>query len=289
MERKIAMAKRTTLRRTIEVKGKGLHGGRESAITLVPSYRESGIMICASREKNPYPIGDCELFSPGRSTCLVLPDGEIIYTVEHLLASLYGMGVDDAVVVVEGGEVPIFDGSALPWAERIKDAGLAEKDDGEERPLNLSSPLLVEDDEAGAWVACFPSDVLKLSYIISFDNDFIGTQVFSSVVTEETFLKDFAPARTFVRLEDVDELKKQGLALGGSLDNALVFDDKGLVNDTSLRFENECVRHKAMDLLGDLSLVGKFLCAHVVGFKAGHRLHLRMVERLKRLCRGDMS
>lgn len=278
--------KRVTLQRPIEVKGLGLHKGKETKVLMLPSEEESGIMIGTSKEGRRYPIGECELFSPGRASCILLPDGQMIYTMEHLLSAFYGMGVDDAVILVVGGEIPIFDGSAEPWVRSIIEAGLREKEDTKRTVCTLLSPLYLEDDFGEAWIACFPSETLKVSYIISFDDAFIGTQIFASFVTRETFCKDIAPARTFVRLKDVEELRKEGLALGGNLNNALVFNDKGLLNSTQLRFRDECARHKALDLLGDLSMAGLPLQAHVVGYKAGHRLHLRMVHRLRRLCRG---
>ena len=281
--------KRVTLQRPIEVEGLGLHSGKISKVVMLPSGGGDGIMIGAVKGQMPYPIGECDIFSPGRSTCVVLPNGHTIFTMEHLLAALYGMGVDDIIVLVDGDEIPIFDGSAGQWVKLLEETGLREREGTEKTIYSVCSPLCVEDESGDAWVACLPCENLKVTYVISFDDVSIGTQTFVAEVTRTRFVEEIAPSRTFVRLKDVEELKKEGLARGGSLHNALVFGNDGLLNDTQMRFANECARHKALDLLGDLALVGLPLQAHVIGYKAGHRLHLRLVDRLRRLCKGGWS
>jgi len=281
--------KRVTLQGPIEAEGIGLHSGKTTRVLVLPSDVEDGIMIGAVNGQKTYPIGECDVFSPGRSTCVVLPGGHAVFTVEHLLAALYGMGVDDVVILVDGGEIPIFDGSAGQWVDLLQKAGLREKENTAKTIYGIYSPLYVKSDSGDAWLACLPCESLKVTYVISFDNSFIGTQAFTAEVTRNTFAKDIASSRTFVRLKDVEELKKEGLARGGSLNNALVFGDNGLVNNTQMHFANECARHKALDLLGDLALAGLPLQAHVIAYKAGHRLHLRLVDRLRRLCKGGGS
>ena len=190
--------------------------------------------------------------------------GFSISTVEHLMAALQGLGVDNAVVCLSGDEVPIMDGSAAPFVYLLREAGL--KDLGVARHrIILRRPIAVADGDRE--VTIYPADRLRITYTIDFSHPAIGKQSCTFGVDERTFVNHLAPARTFCLLADVQALRRRGLALGGSLANAVVVGDAGPLNP--LRFHDEYVRHKALDLIGDLGLLGHPIAGHVVAYKAG--------------------
>jgi UDP-3-O-[3-hydroxymyristoyl] N-acetylglucosamine deacetylase len=201
-------------------------------------------------------------------------DGVRIETIEHLLAALHALGVDNVVVELDGPEVPIMDGSAAPFIYLIHEAGIRALS-APRTYLELSKPVSVGDD--GRFVAAYPCDRLRLSYTINFDHPLLKHQEYSVEMDETSFEEDIAPARTFGFLKDVELMRQSGLALGGSLDNAVVLGETGVLNNP-LRFPDEFVRHKVLDLLGDLVLLGRPLRAHVVALRAGHALHTRLVQ-----------
>jgi len=203
--------------------------------------------------------------------------GFTVTTVEHLLAALRVMGVDNVVVDLDGPEVPIMDGSASPFIYLIREAGMRRQP----APRNyLIVRESVEIREEGREIAIHPSERLRVSYTIDFPGTFIGRQVLSRALHKQVFAEEIAPARTFCFLRDVAALRSRGLALGGSLDNAVVVDESGPMN--RLRFDDEFVRHKVLDLVGDLALLGMPILGHVVANKAGHALHARLVEALQK-------
>lgn len=198
----------------------------------------------------------------------------MIRTVEHLLAVLYILGIDSLEIDLDGEEIPILDGSALPIAEAILDAGLREIP-GKRKTIRLTKPYTLHEGEAS--LSFRPDPDFKLTYIIDFSHPAIGRQMFSSVVTREGFLAEIAPARTFGFLKDVAELWRKGLAKGGNLDNAIVLNENKVISGP-LRFADEFVRHKVLDLIGDLALLGHPLLGHFQAERAGHRLHLKAVH-----------
>jgi UDP-3-O-[3-hydroxymyristoyl] N-acetylglucosamine deacetylase len=196
-------------------------------------------------------------------------DGVSVETVEHLLSALYAMGVDDAIIEVDGPEVPVMDGSAAPFVILIHEAGL--------RPLKASRRYLkllrpVEVVRGAKWARLSPSDHFRVSYAIGFDHPLLRHQAASVRVGADTYAETIAPARTFGFLREVEMLRKSGLALGGSLENAVVIGETGVLNQ-KLRFEDEFVRHKILDAIGDLSLLGYPVVGHLEASKAGHALH----------------
>jgi UDP-3-O-[3-hydroxymyristoyl] N-acetylglucosamine deacetylase len=205
-------------------------------------------------------------------------DGVCIDTVEHLLSALFALGVDDAIVDVDGPEVPVLDGSAAPFVILIHEAGL--------KPLAVVRRHLkvlrpVEVVRGGKTLRISPSDHFRVSYAIGFDHPLLRHQTVSVRVTSETFAEMVAPARTFGFLRDVETLRQSGLALGGSLENAVVIGETGVLNN-KLRFEDEFVRHKVLDAIGDLSLLGHPVVGHLEAVKAGHALHAALALKLKR-------
>ncbi len=199
-----------------------------------------------------------------------------VSTVEHLLAALRIMGVDNAIVELDGAEVPIMDGSAAPFVYLIREAGMR-RQSAPRRYMVLRESVEIRDGDRE--IAIHPSDRLRVTYTIDFPGTAIGRQVFARTLYQSVFLDEVAPARTFCFLRDVPALRQRGLALGGSLDNAVVVDDNGPMS--RLRFPDEFVRHKTLDLVGDLALLGLPVIGHVVARKAGHALHARLVETLR--------
>jgi UDP-3-O-[3-hydroxymyristoyl] N-acetylglucosamine deacetylase len=203
-------------------------------------------------------------------------DGVSIDTVEHLLSALSGLGVDDARIEVHGPEVPILDGSASPFVILLHEAGLRPQNEAREY-LKILEP--VEVAQGGKWARLSPADHFRVSYTIGFDHPLLRHQAVSLRVTPESYAEGLAPARTFGFLRDVEMLRKNGLALGGSLENAVVIGESGVLNN-KLRFEDEFVRHKAMDAIGDLALLGHPIVGHFEAVKGGHALHAALARKL---------
>jgi UDP-3-O-[3-hydroxymyristoyl] N-acetylglucosamine deacetylase len=199
-----------------------------------------------------------------------------VVTVEHLLAALAGLGVDNAIVELSQAEVPIMDGSAAPFVYLIQEAGIRSLGVARTR-MRILRPVSVADGDKS--IAVFPSDEFRVSYTISFDHPLLRHQAFSSPVGAEVFAEQIAPARTFGFLSEVERLRQAGLAQGGSLENAVVLGETGVLNHP-LRFEDEFVRHKVLDAIGDLSLTGYPLLGHVVVHRGGHALHTRLAAAL---------
>jgi len=265
-----------TLKRESGCVGIGLHSGRKVRLTLKPAPAETGIVFRRlDRNHFEIPATSEHLARLNYATCL--SKGEVrVETVEHLLAALATLGVDNAIVELDAPEVPIMDGSAAPFIYLIHEAGLRRLSK-ERSYLKLTRPIAVESE--GRQVAAYPADSLRVSYTINFDHPLLRHQQHSLEIDESSFVEELAPARTFGFLKDVEQLRQAGLALGGSLDNAIVLGEAGVLNNP-LRFPDEFVRHKILDILGDLSLLGRPLLAHVVAVRAGHCLHTQLVRRI---------
>jgi UDP-3-O-[3-hydroxymyristoyl] N-acetylglucosamine deacetylase len=199
-----------------------------------------------------------------------------VSTVEHLLAALRGLGIDNALLEVDGPEIPILDGSSLPFVEAIRAAGVAEQK-ATRGARTLRRPISVRDGDRA--ILALPARDFRISYAIDFPHPAIGYQAVTLNVDEKVFATSIAPARTFCMMRDVQAMRASGLARGGSLDNAVVVGDEGILNGT-LRYRDEFVRHKVLDLIGDLALMGAPLHAHVVVFKGGHHMHATLLRRI---------
>jgi len=268
------MVKKCTIQRAVSLSGVGIHSGQQVRLTLKPS--DSGELVFRRTDLD----GSAVLLDPrgvetGNRSALVSGGGSV-QTVEHLLAVLFVLGLDSLDIEVEGGEIPIFDGSAGPLAAALAGAGvqaLAE----DKVVARIVRPLFVED--GGASLRISPDEDFRITYRIDFSHPAVGVQSLSLSLTRQAFLEEIAPARTFGFLKDVPELRRKGLALGGGLDNALVLDEEKVINGP-LRFPDEFVRHKILDLIGDLSLFGRPLLGHFQADRAGHALHVRAVRLL---------
>ena len=247
------MQKQTTLKEVTSCVGIGLHSGRRVELTLKPAPADSGIVFRRldvpdrpDRDDRDIPATVEHLSHINHATCLAR-DNVRIETVEHLLAAFCALGVDNVIVELDGAEVPIMDGSAAPFIYLIHEAGIR-KLTTPRSIIKLTSPISVTDGARS--VAAYPSDGLKLSYTINFAHPLLRHQEYSTEIDETSFVEEIAPARTFGFLKDVELMRQSGLALGGSLDNAVVLGETGVLNNP-LRYPDEFVRHKVLDLLGD--------------------------------------
>jgi UDP-3-O-[3-hydroxymyristoyl] N-acetylglucosamine deacetylase len=265
-----------TLRRQISCVGIGLHSGNKVNLTLKPAPADFGIRF------RRIDLGDLEVPATvhnlgGIQLATALARNEVsVETVEHLLAALVSMGIDNVVVELNSPEVPIMDGSAAPFIYLINEAGV--------KPLHVARKYLkivrpIAISRGDKRIALFPSDHFKVTYSISYDHPLLRHQSRTLRITEDSFIEEIAPARTFTFLKDVEMLRQNGLALGGSLDNAIVLGETGVLNN-ALRFEDEFVRHKILDAVGDLALVGYPVIGHLVAHRAGHALHTEFAGKI---------
>ena len=270
----MTIAFQQTLRRQVSCAGIGLHSGTRVSLTLKPAAAGTGIVFRRADLGVDIPARVEQVAAINYATVLGA-DGATVETVEHLLAALVSAGVDNVIVELTQPEVPIMDGSSAPFLFLIQEAGL-KKLSTPRRYLKVLRPISVASGDKH--IAIYPSDHFKVSYTISFDHPSLRHQSRTMRITEQSFNDEIAPARTFGFLKEVEWMRQQGLALGGSLDNAIVIGDTGPLNP--LRFDDEFVRHKILDAVGDLALLGKPVLGHVVAHRAGHGLHTLLAKQL---------
>ena len=263
-----------TLRRQISCAGIGLHSGTKVTLTLKPAVADTGIVFRRTDLGIDIPATVAHVTSIQYATILGR-DGATVETVEHLLAALTCAGIDNVIVELSQREVPIMDGSSAPFLYLIQEAGV-KKLSAARQYIKVLRPVTVTSGDKRA--AIYPSDHFKVSYTISFDHPLLRHQSRTTRITEQVFAEEIASARTFGFLKEVEWLRQHGLALGGSLENAVVIGDTGVLN--ALRFEDEFVRHKILDAVGDLTLLGRPVLGHVVAHRAGHALHTDLAARL---------
>jgi UDP-3-O-[3-hydroxymyristoyl] N-acetylglucosamine deacetylase len=262
-----------TLAAEIKMSGVGLHTGCSTNLTVSPAPANAGFCF-ALADGSRIPATHENVRSTVRCTTLASSTAEV-NTVEHLLAALAGMNVDNAVISVDGEEIPIMDGSALQFAQAIAGAGIVEQR-LPRRFLELRSPYWVRDGDK--LLVAIPAPHFKINFFVAFPEP-VGNQFFETPpITPEYFLREIAPNRTFGFRAEVEALYSQGLALGGSLDNAVVIDRDGYMGP--LRFPDEIVRHKVLDLIGDFALLGMYPRCEVIALKSGHALHVAAVREL---------
>lgn len=265
-----------TLRRSVSCSGIGLHSGRKVTLRLKPAPADHGIRFKRlDLDGLEVPAVADRIAGISYATGLA-QDAASVGTVEHLLAALVGLGVDNVSVELNQAEVPIMDGSAASFVYLVHEAGVRTLK-APRRFLKVVRPIALSNGNKR--IAVYASDHFKVTYSISFDHPLLRHQSRTQHVTEETFVEEIAPARTFGFLKEVEQLRKKGLALGGSLDNAIVLGETGFLNNT-LRFEDEFVRHKILDVIGDLALVGHPIIGHVVAHRGGHALHAGFARKI---------
>lgn len=265
-----------TITKPVRCSGSGLHTGLPVNMVLKPAPENSGIQFFRKDLGNqPIPALNANLSDTRYATSLA-SGGVEVRTVEHLMSALYGLEIDNLQVELNGPEVPILDGSAAPFVRLLTQAGVVPQ-----RSLRryLAVRRKVEVVDGDRKIQVFPSSGLRVSYAIDFQHPLIPYQEISMSITPERYLGEIASARTFCRLEDVKRLRALGLVRGGSLQNAVVVTQNRFLNG-NLRYRNEFVRHKILDLLGDLGLAGHRLLGHIVAFRAGHELHTRFLTAL---------
>lgn len=274
------MIKQRTLKNVIRATGVGLHTGEKVYLTLRPAAADTGIVFRRVDLDEPVDIpAKAQYVGDTRLSTTLVKDGVRISTVEHLLSAFAGLGVDNAYVDVSAAEVPIMDGSAGPFVFLIQSAGVEEQN-VPKRFIRVLEPIEVRD---GDKLARFePFDGFKVSFGIDFDHPaFAGDGADSTIDFSSTsFVKEVSRARTFGFLRDIEMLRENGLALGGSMENAIVVDDYRVLNEDGLRYDDEFVKHKILDAIGDLYLLGCSLIGSFTGFKSGHELNNRLLNTL---------
>ena len=274
------MIKQRTLKNVIRATGVGLHTGKKVLLTLRPASANTGIIFrrvdldpAVEIPAKPKYVGDTSL-----STTLV-KDNIRISTVEHLLSALAGFGIDNAFVDLTADEVPIMDGSAGPFVFLIQSSGIAEQNAAKEF-LRIKEKVRVERD--GKWAMFEPFDGFKVGFSIEFDHPVFNQNNCHAEIDFSTtsFVKEVSRARTFGFMRDVELLRQKNLVLGGSLDNAVVVDDYRILNEDGLRYADECVKHKILDAIGDLYLLGHSLIGAFKGHKSGHALNNTLIREL---------
>ena len=275
------MQQQRTIGKSVSYTGIGLHLGKEVKVVLEPAPANQGVVFVREDLPNCPSIKAMASNVVNNERGTTIGDGIVkITTVEHILAALSGMGIDNIVIKMNEQEFPAGDGSALPWIKLIQTAGIVTQD-APKRIFKVKSPFWIQDGDRQLVV--LPDDKFKIAYTVDFPDSWIRSQFAEFVVDEKTFIEEIAPSRTFGFMREVEDLKKKGLIQGGSLKNAVVIDDNGIINEEGFRFPNEPVRHKILDLIGDLYLIGRPLKAHIIAVKTGHLFHVKLAQKLEKL------
>jgi len=266
-----------TLARPVQCTGIGLHSGKRVNLTIKPAPVNHGIKFVRTDLAHRPVISAHFRNVVDTSLATTLgTDGVIVSTVEHLMAALVGLCIDNALVEMDGYEAPIMDGSAGPFTSMLKEAGIRTQP-GKRYTFVVKKPIEMSDGDRK--VGLYPSDTLKITCTIEFDHPLVMRQSYTISLTDGLFEKEISRARTFGFLHEVNYLKQNGFARGGSLENAVVIDRDRILNREGLRYENEFVRHKVLDCIGDLSLLGMPLIGHIVAYKSGHSLNHALLKR----------
>jgi UDP-3-O-[3-hydroxymyristoyl] N-acetylglucosamine deacetylase len=267
----------TTIQRPVETSGVGLHSGVPVKLRILPAPPSTGIVFRRT---------DLDQFEVAASWTHVqrvsyatslMRQGVLISTTEHLLSTFYSMGVDNAYVEIDNLEVPILDGSGLPFVQLIREAGIRSTR-RRRRYLRILRPVAIAAN--GKSISILPSDCFRLSCRVFFNHPLVGQQSIDMRVTPELYARELAPARTFGFAKELEQMQNMGLIRGASLESAVCFDTAGVMNEDGLRFPDEPCRHKALDLIGDLALLGRPLIGEVVAERAGHALHVALVAKI---------
>jgi UDP-3-O-[3-hydroxymyristoyl] N-acetylglucosamine deacetylase len=266
-----------TLRRSVQCNGVGLHSGKQVNLTIKPAPANHGIKFVRT-DLAHRPVIHAH-FRNVIDTSLATTLGEegvIVSTVEHLMATFAGFHIDNALIEMDAYEAPIMDGSAGPFSAMVKEAGIIAQS-AKRHFFVVKEPI--EMAENGKKVGLYPSDVPMVTCTIDFDHPLLSNQFYSITLDDGRFENEISRARTFGFLHEVDYLKRNGFARGGSLDNAVVIDKAGVLNPEGLRYKDECIRHKILDCIGDLSLLGMPILGHIIAHKSGHTLNHSLLQR----------
>ena len=276
------MPSQKTLKGSISFSGKGIHTGREVAISLLPAEPNSGIRFrrVDCQPVVEIPVGVNTVLPPDpkmpfRQTTII-NGKEYISTVEHLLAAFHGLGIDNAIVEVDAAELPGLDGSSKDYVDKILEAGIQEQA-SEKKVFVIKEPIFIESEEG--YIAAVPANELKISYTLSYKHPSLNDQFASLTITPESFIQNVAPARTFCLREEAELLRSKGYGQGADLTNTLVFENNAPIQNT-LRFEDEAARHKILDVLGDLYLAGASIQGHIMAVRTGHQQNFELVKKI---------
>ena len=299
--------KQQTISKTMSISGVGLHTGNKATLTFHPAESNAGI-IFRRTDLEGHPEVKAEIdnvIDISRGT--TIGKGEaVVHTIEHVMAAVAGLMIDNVLVEVDSNEPPVLDGSAMPFVKVLKDAGIVQQDSPRDY-LVIDKTISYSDEKRGIDIVVFPSDEFRITFLVDYKNPALGTQYTSMYSLKDEFETEFAPSRTFCFLSEVEMLYREGLIKGGNLDNAVVIIDRDLndeelsrikkwfglkgeikykrndfLNNESLRFKNEPVRHKALDLLGDLALLGVSLKGHVQAARSGHAANVELVRLIRK-------
>ncbi|MFP4197987.1 MAG: UDP-3-O-acyl-N-acetylglucosamine deacetylase [Halanaerobium sp.] len=275
----IKKGKQKTLNKEITIRGVALHSGRDAEIRLKPAEVNTGIVFCRSdlEQKLKLKAEPEAVVNLVRNTTIgsqQIKEARIS-TVEHLMAAVWGSGIDNLEIEVSGPEIPVADGSAYPYYQKLLKAG-TRKQQQQKKIFKIKSPIYARDNDS--YITILPYDGFKISYTLDYQHPVIGSSYFEFDPEKIDFGTEIARARTFGFAAEVEKLHEQGLALGGSLENAVLIEKTKTVNP--LRFKNEFVRHKILDVIGDMFLNGRIM-GHIIAVKSGHRLHVRLAEKIK--------
>ena len=267
-----------TIRRPVEIAGIGLHHGAPVHLRIRPAPPATGIVFIRTDLDNTEVPASWEYVERvSYATSLMHPKGILISTTEHLLSVLFSMGIDNAYVELDNLELPILDGSGLPFVQLLQRAGIQESRRAR-RYMRILKPVSVESN--GKRVSILPAERFQLRCHNFFNHPLVGEQKLELDVTPETYAREIAPARTFGFEYELDQMRDMGLIRGASLENAVCFTRTDVANPGGLRFPDECCRHKALDLIGDLALIGRPILGLVIAEKAGHAMHVALVNQL---------
>lgn len=271
--------KRKTIKDKIIYEGIGLHKGENISLTLLPTTSGSGIIfkrVDLEDGKNEIIMDVSNTFDLTRGTNLQNEYGAKVHTIEHFLSALYIYGITDLYIEIDGNELPIGDGSAKPFVELF--AGTTKELEEDAPTIIIKNPISIT--EGDKHIIALPYDGYKLTYSIRFEHTFLKSQMAEYDIDLDTYSREIAPARTFGFDYEVEYLKANNLALGGTLDNAIVVTKDGVLNPSGLRFEDEFVRHKMLDIIGDLKVLNKNIKGHLIAIKAGHALDIAFAKKL---------
>ena len=297
-----------TINNPVSLSGIGLHTGNEAHLTFRPAPVNTGVrFIRVDLQDKPEIIADIDHVTDISRGTTIGVNGVQIHTVEHVLSAIFGLEIDNVYVELDGNEPPVFDGSAIPFVEKLLETGFEEQDSARDI-LIIEETINYSEEDRGVDIVVFPSDEFRITFMVDYQNPALGTQHTTMYSLKDEFVKDYAPSRTFCFLHEVEELADQGLIKGGNFDNSIVIIDRdldevelnrlrdllnlkekikksenGILNNVQLRFKNEPVRHKALDLIGDLALLGMPIQAHVMCARSGHKANVELVKKIKKI------
>lgn len=276
MQLKNSVRLQRTLKKEVSFEGIGLHTGRQVSVRLKPAPRDSGIVFFRS-DKGTFINANLTTVCDTAFATTIGVNGTRVKTVEHLMAALAGLGIDNLLIELNGSEVPILDGSSAKFVDLILKGGIANQ--ASNRPhLRIIKPVVFK--EGHTEISAMPHNGRKITYQIYFNHRLLGKQQMSIELGEKTFIKELAPARTFGFLKDVEHLRANGLAQGGSLENAIIVGESDILNTSGLRFKDEFLRHKLLDFIGDLSLIGFPIYGHIFASRSGHTTNMKFQRAL---------